>query len=239
MSPYSGFSQIHIINPKITNQLSASVLGFWKSADYQIWLSNLKEVLTIVTIVFGVLFVIVVYKLRKLIKEKVTELKTEKISMSWGGSSLLDKNSALPSGRKPGEIKSKGIPSTYVPARNTIFLSIAASYAEAIRADAIFIGAHFEDSSGYPDCRKAYLEAFNRVIKIGTKRGLEKRLELKFPLINKAKKDIIMLGHSLGVPFQYTWSCYRGARRPCGKCDSCVLRAKGFKEAKLKDSFAG
>ena len=166
------------------------------------------------------------------------ELRTEKIFLSWGGSSLLDKNSTLPSGRKPEEIKNAGIPSTYVPARNTVFLSIAASYAEAIGADAVFIGAHFEDSSGYPDCRKAYLEAFNRVIKIGTKRGLEKKLELKFPLINKAKKDIIRLGRSLGVPFQHTWSCYRGGRSPCGKCDSCVLRAKGFKGAGLKDSFA-
>ena len=168
-----------------------------------------------------------------------SELRIEKISLSWGGSSLLDKNSALPSGRKPGEIERSGIPSTYVPARNTVFLSVAASYAEAIIADAIFIGAHFEDSSGYPDCRKSYLEAFNRVIKIGTKRGLEGRLELKFPLIDKAKKDIIKLGRSLGVPFRYTWSCYRGARHPCGKCDSCVLRAKGFKDAGLNDSSTG
>ena len=174
-----------------------------------------------------------------------TALKTMKLVLPWGGSSLLDKKSALPSGRKPEEIKKSGIPSTYVPARNTIFLGIAASYAEAIAADAIFIGAHSEDSSGYPDCRKAYLEAFDRVIRIGTKRGLEKRLSLEFPLIGMAKKDIIKLGKSLGVPFQHTWSCYRGgtirriaANMPCGKCDSCILREKGFREAGLNDPLA-
>ena len=174
---------------------------------------------------------------KKLARLAGAELRIEKVFFSWGGSSLLDKNSALPSDRKPGEIKNAGVPSTYVPARNTVFLSIAASYAEAIGADAIFIGAHFEDSSGYPDCRKAYLEAFNRVIKIGTKRGLEGALELKFPLIDKTKKEIIRLGRSLGVPFRYTWSCYRGGASPCGRCDSCVLRAKGFEDAGIKDGF--
>ena len=166
-------------------------------------------------------------------------LKTVKLVLPWGGSSLLEKSSALPLGRKPEEIKSSGIPSTYVPARNTIFLSIAASYAEAIGADAIFIGAHSDDSSGYPDCRREYLEAFDRVIKIGTKRGLEKKLSLEFPLIGMAKKDIIKLGASLKVPFQYTISCYKGERVPCGECDSCVLRGKGFKEAGLRDPVIG
>ena len=167
------------------------------------------------------------------------ELKTVKLSLPWGGSSLLDKNIALPSGRRPNVIKRSGIPSTYVPARNTIFLSMAASYAEAIGADVIFIGAHSEDSSGYPDCRKEYLKAFDRVIKIGTKRGLEGRLKLEFPLIGMGKKDIIKLGDSLGVPFQYTSSCYRGAKKPCGRCDSCILREKGFREAALKDPLIG
>ena len=134
------------------------------------------------------------------------ELKTVKLSLPWGGSSLLDKNVALPLGRNPRTIKTSGIPSTYVPARNTIFLGISASYAEAIGADDIFIGAHFEDSSGYPDCRKEYLEAIDHVIKIGTKRGLENRLSLKFPLIGMTKKEIILLGDSLGIPFQYKWS---------------------------------
>ena len=169
-------------------------------------------------------------------------LETVKLSLPWGGSSLTDKNIALPSGRKPNVIKRSGIPSTYVPARNTIFLSIAASYAEAIGAEGVFIGAHSEDSSGYPDCREEYLEAMDRVIKIGTKRGLENKLSLKFPLIGMSKKEIILLGESLDVPFQWTWSCYKGVstRRnaesaPCGKCDSCVLREKGFRQAGLKD----
>ena len=163
------------------------------------------------------------------------ELRTEKIALSWGGSSLLDANSSLPSDRTPEEINRSGIPSTYVPARNSIFLSIAASYAEAIGADKIFIGAHSEDSSGYPDCRKEYLEAFDRMIKIGTRRGLEGNLSLEFPLINMAKRDIVKLGDSLGVPFQYTWSCYEGGRSPCGRCDSCILREKGFKESGVAD----
>ncbi|MDO8525130.1 MAG: 7-cyano-7-deazaguanine synthase QueC [Candidatus Omnitrophota bacterium] len=161
-------------------------------------------------------------------------LKTVKLTLPWGGSSLLDKKCPLPSGRTPGEIKRSGIPSTYVPARNTIFLSIAASYAERIGARKIFIGAHSEDSSGYPDCRKGYLEAFDRMIKIGTQAGLEGGLALEFPLIGMGKKEIIMLGRRLSVPFRRTWSCYRSGKSPCGECDSCVLREKGFREAGLK-----
>ena len=163
------------------------------------------------------------------------KLEIVKLSLPWGGSSLLDMDTSVPMNRSPEAIKDSKVPSTYVPARNTIFLSIAASYAEAIGADAIFIGAHSEDSSGYPDCRKTYLESFDSVIKSGTKLGLEGRLTLKFPLIGMGKKDIIQLGESLGVPFQYTWSCYLGGERPCGKCDSCVLRDKGFREAGMED----
>jgi 7-cyano-7-deazaguanine synthase len=176
---------------------------------------------------------------KRIAKTAGAELVTQRLVFSWGGSSLLDKSSRLPSGRKPGQIKRSGIPSTYVPARNTVFLSIAASFAEGVRADRIFIGAHSEDSSGYPDCRKEYLKAFDRVVKIGTRRGLEGKLKLEFPLIEMSKKDIIKLGDSLGVPFKYTSSCYRGAARPCGKCDSCVLRAKGFSQAGLIDPTVG
>ena len=163
---------------------------------------------------------------------KVTVLK---IDMPWKGSSLTDEDAVLPSGRSPAEIKRKGVPSTYVPARNTIFLSLAASYAEAIGANAIFIGAHYDDSSGYPDCRKDYLEAIDKAIKLGTKSGLDNALKVEFPLISKSKKDIVKLGASLGVPLKDTWSCYKGGDRPCGECDSCVLRAKGFKEAGIRD----
>ena len=161
-------------------------------------------------------------------------LEVVKIRFPWKGSSLLDTKIKIPQGRSIRQIRS-GIPSTYVPARNTIFLSIAASFAEAIGASDIFIGAHYEDSSGYPDCRKEYLEAFNKVIKLGTKRGLENKLNLRYPLIDKDKSEIIKLGAALGVPFGSTWSCYKGGKRPCLKCDSCILRMKGFRQAGLKD----
>lgn len=172
---------------------------------------------------------------RLIAKEAGAKFTVSKLAFPWKGSSLVDKAMDLPSGRTPGEIEAEGVPSTYVPARNTIFLSIAASMAEAIGARAIFIGAHSQDSSGYPDCRIGYLKAFNNVIKLGTKAGNENKLELKFPLIGSKKSGIIKLGKELGVPFRLTWSCYEGGKKPCGKCDSCVLRAKGFKEAGVID----
>ena len=161
-----------------------------------------------------------------------------KLVLPWKGSSLTDRQKALPSNRAIEEIKNSGIPSTYVPSRNTVFLSLASSLAEEVGASSIFIGAHHEDSSGYPDCRKDYLKAFDRIIKLGTKAGIEKKLSLKFPLIDKDKKGIIEEGQRLGVPFELTWSCYKGGAIPCGTCDSCILRAKGFKEAGLKDPLA-
>ena len=156
-----------------------------------------------------------------------------KISLPWKGSSLLDNK--IPILERPK--KEKGIPQTYVPARNIIFLSFALSCAEAIGASAIFIGAHAQDYSGYPDCRPEFYRAFNKVISCGTKAGAGiKRIEIKTPLINKGKSQIIKLGNSLGVPFKLTWSCYRGAKAPCGKCESCYYRAKGFKEAGIRDT---
>lgn len=157
-----------------------------------------------------------------------------KLDLPWKGSSLIDKDMDVPVDRSFGEI-GKGIPSTYVPARNTIFLSMAASFAESISAGSIFIGAHFEDASGYPDCRPEYLKAFDKAIRIGTRRGIEKGLTVRYPLIYKTKKEIISLGRSLSVPFELTWSCYKGAGLPCGRCDSCILRAKGFREAGIED----
>lgn len=172
---------------------------------------------------------------RRIAKAAGARLEVVKLDLPWKGSSLVDKDMGLPNRRSIEEIKSGGIPSSYVPARNTVFLSIAASFAEAIGAEVIFIGAHSEDSSGYPDCRKEYLEAFNEVIKKGTKRGMEERLKLEFPLIDKSKNEIILLGAALAVPFHLTWSCYEGAARPCGTCDSCILRDKGFREAGMDD----
>lgn len=149
-----------------------------------------------------------------------------KMTLPWKGSSLLDRKKKLPSrGLKRTR---KGIPSTYVPARNTIFLSFALSYAEAVGASAIFIGANAVDFSGYPDCRPAYLRAFQQVASRGTKAG---RIRIMAPLINMRKSDIIKLGLRLKAPLKDTWSCYAGGREPCGTCDSCRIREKGFREA--------
>ncbi len=161
-----------------------------------------------------------------------------KITLPWKGSVLLDKRIQVPGvTRSGGHQATRVIPSTYVPARNIIFLSFALSYAEAIGAEAIFIGAHAQDYSGYPDCRPEFYRAFNRVISTGTKAGVErKRVEIKTPLINKGKAQIIKLGRRLGVPFALTWSCYQGGKRPCGRCESCYFRAKGFRELGIKDA---
>jgi 7-cyano-7-deazaguanine synthase len=157
------------------------------------------------------------------------------ISLPWGGSSLLDRTIPIPTDRTEA-VMNQEIPSTYVPARNTIFLSLAASCAEAEKADSVFIGANALDYSGYPDCRPEYFESFSQMIQLGTKSGIEgKKLEIKTPLIQLSKKEIILLGKKLGVPFEKTWSCYKGTLVPCQQCDSCKLRAKGFQEAGFKD----
>lgn len=175
----------------------------------------------------------------RIAKSAGSRIKVIKLDLPWKGSSLVDKNIKMPHGRSLKEIERGSVPSTYVPARNTVFLSIAASFAEGLGASSIFIGAHSEDSSGYPDCRKEYLKAFGKVISLGTKLGIKGKLGLEFPLIDKTKKEIIKLGNRLGVPFQHTWSCYTGGKRPCGRCDSCILRAKGFKEAGMEDPLEG
>lgn len=157
------------------------------------------------------------------------------LKLPWKGSSLIDKKTDLPLGRTVEEIRKSDIPSTYVPSRNSIFLSMAGSFAESIGASAIFIGAHYEDSSGYPDCRKEYLEVFGKALELGTKAGIAGTLKLEFPLIEKTKSEIIKAGSFLGVPFGLTWSCYNGGARPCMRCDSCILRASGFREAGISD----
>jgi 7-cyano-7-deazaguanine synthase len=155
-----------------------------------------------------------------------------RISLPWGGSSLLNRRAGLPARRG----KNARIPSTYVPARNIIFLSYALSCAEALRARAIFIGAHTQDYSDYPDCRMPFLRAFRRVIGAGTKAGVEgKGIRIEAPLIGMNKAQIIAKGIRLGVPLARTWSCYRGGAKPCGTCDSCYFRAKGFREAGIDD----
>lgn len=172
---------------------------------------------------------------KKLAKLSGCSFKVVKFNLPWKGSALLDKKISIPERRSFREIKSR-IPRTYVPARNTIFLSYAASYAETIRAKAIFIGANAVDFSGYPDCRPAYYEVFNKLIKYATKVGVKGNgIKILTPLIKKTKAQIIKLGMRLKVPYEHTWSCYNGEKRPCLKCDSCILRAKGFNEAGFID----
>lgn len=162
------------------------------------------------------------------------DFKVLKITLPWKGSSLLDNTSALPvfKTHKSASV----IPNTYVPARNTIFLSFALSCAESMHASAIYIGVHAQDYSGYPDCRPQFFRAFSQVIKTGTKAGAEgHNIQIKTPLIGFDKAKIIQLGKKLEVPFFLTWSCYRGLQKPCGRCDSCYYRARGFRSAGLKD----
>lgn len=154
-------------------------------------------------------------------------------SLPWKGSALLDEGVSIPKGRTLKEM-GEDLPSTYVPARNTIFLSFASSWAEAIGAFSIHIGANALDFSGYPDCRPEYFEHFNRMIAKGTKRKT-RAIEVVAPLVDKTKSEIIQWGTQLGVPYAWTWSCYEGEEVPCGACDSCLLRAKGFEEAGIED----
>ncbi len=149
-----------------------------------------------------------------------------------GGSSLIDKNLKIPDYRD----KIEGIPSTYVPFRNTHLIAIAVSWAEVICAKKIFIGAMEEDSSGYPDCREVYFRAYNQLIDLGTRP--ETRIEIETPIIHLKKWEVVKLGAELGAPFHLTWSCYRSEDIACGRCESCILRLKAFRKAGIKDPIA-
>jgi len=154
----------------------------------------------------------------------------------FGGSALTD-HIAVPTDRNAQD-RGQEIPVTYVPARNTIFLSLALAYAEVLGASKIFFGANIRDYSGYPDCRPAFIQAFQEVARLGTRMGLQGYpVEIVAPLLFLTKRDIIQKGHALGVPFQWTNSCYNPGpqNRPCGHCDSCVIRQEGFQEAQLPD----
>ncbi len=163
-----------------------------------------------------------------------------------GGSALTDTSIAVPETdllrtepvpegpyRGNSELKTSSIPVTYVPFRNAHLLSIATSWAEVIGATKIFIGAVEEDSSGYPDCREIFYQAFNRVIETGTKP--ETRIEIVTPLIHLKKSAIVKHGKELKAPLHLTWSCYQSSDKACGRCESCLLRLKGFGEAGVKD----
>lgn len=174
-----------------------------------------------------------------LLKGAKVSFKKIKLEFPWKGSALTDSKLSVPKKRSMSRMN-KGIPITYVPARNLIFLSLATGYAEAIGAEKIYYGANALDYSGYPDCRPDFVASLNQTIKKGTKRGAEnKAIKIEAPLVKKSKKEIILIGKKYGVPFEKTWSCYSGGKKPCGQCDSCLLRAKGFAEAKLIDPCCG
>lgn len=149
-----------------------------------------------------------------------------------GGSALTDEQIAVPE----TDLAAAGagsIPITYVPFRNAQFLSAAVSWAEVLGAEAVFIGAVEQDSSGYPDCRPAYYRAFNKLIDLGTRP--ETRIEIKTPLIGMSKAEIVRRGVELGAPLELTWSCYQDSEAACGRCDSCALRLRAFQQAGVSD----
>jgi 7-cyano-7-deazaguanine synthase len=160
------------------------------------------------------------------------------INLRQFGGSALTADVPVPKDR-PTEEMSHGIPITYVPARNTIFLSFALAWAEVLESSDVFLGVNALDYSGYPDCRPEYIEAFQRMANLATKAGVEgrQRLTIHAPLIEMSKADIIRTGQSLGVDYSLTSSCYDPAPdgTPCGRCDSCLLRRKGFEELGLDD----
>lgn len=171
------------------------------------------------------------YKAEKRLTVSIEHLKV------IGGSSLTDTNIPVPETdsfiTQNLKLKTSSIPSTYVPFRNAHLLSIAVSWAEVIGATKIFIGAVEEDSSGYPDCREVFYQAFNKAIEMGTKP--ETRVEIITPLIHMKKFEIVRKGNQLGAPLHLTWSCYQNSEKACGRCESCALRLKGFREAGVKD----
>ncbi|HNS32186.1 MAG TPA: 7-cyano-7-deazaguanine synthase QueC [bacterium] len=163
-------------------------------------------------------------------------LKAEKhaildLDLSWTASALTNSSIDIPNG-----FSASDIPPTYVPARNTIFISLAMAMAETVNADSIYIGVNAVDFSGYPDCRPEYIKRFQALIDVATKKtsggGI---IKLQAPLINMSKLEIIKEGLKLEVDFSLTWSCYRSGKMPCGRCPSCLLRAKGFRQAGVKD----
>lgn len=146
-----------------------------------------------------------------------------------GGSSLTDESMAV----MGPDLDSSEVPTSYVPFRNAHLLAIATSWAEVLGAARVFFGAVEEDSSGYPDCRKEFVQAYNRLVEVGTKPDTQ--LEVVAPLIELSKAEIVALGVSLEAPLHLTWSCYQGQEKACGKCDSCALRLRGFYRAGHRD----
>jgi len=164
------------------------------------------------------------------VQHQIVTLKLD----NWGGSSLTDNTMDI----ENGDVNRTDIPVTYVPARNMVFLSVAASLAEAIEAQDIYIGVSEVDYSGYVDCRQAFIDGMEKAINLGTVMGAEKNqpIKIRAPFVDMTKAEEIKLGVTLGVDFGLTWSCYRGEDKPCGTCDSCLLRAKAFADAGVIDN---
>ncbi len=152
-----------------------------------------------------------------------------RIQFPWKGSALFGKTKTVP---RYSRKQRRGIPVTYVPGRNGIFLSYAFSYAEVIGAQRVYIGAHIQDYSGYPDCRPEFLRRFEQAMRKGLKANT---IKISAPLLFKRKHEIIKTGIALGVPFEMTWSCYEGRKKPCLMCDSCFYRLEGFRKAGCVD----
>lgn len=152
-----------------------------------------------------------------------------------GGSSLTDRNISLDKAKDKNSIGSD-IPTSYVPARNMTFLSLGVGFAEVVGAGKLFFGANSIDYSGYPDCRPEFIDAFQKVVDVGTKAGVQGHpVRIETPLLRLGKADIIRKGMELGVPYEHTWTCYSGGEKACGKCEACVLRLAGFEEAGFDD----
>jgi 7-cyano-7-deazaguanine synthase len=172
--------------------------------------------------------------------KKVTDfynlpLKIIRLDLQAIGGSALTSDLPVPEHSSIKDL-SANIPITYVPARNTIFLSYALGFAEVLGAKKIFIGANAIDYSGYPDCRPEYFKEFNKLANLATKAGVEgTKIKIEAPLLNMNKAEIVKLGTELKVPYHLTWSCYEGKKKACGKCDSCLLRLKGFMESENYD----
>ncbi len=167
----------------------------------------------------------------------VADHKVADIDLRLFGGSALTSDTLVPKGRSEAEI-GEGIPITYVPARNTIFLSFALAWAEVLKAYDIFIGVNALDYSGYPDCRPEFIEAFERTANLATAYGVEAKQHIRIhtPIIRMSKAEIVREGLRLGVDYSLTFSCYDPQNeKPCGTCDACILRAKGFAENKMKD----
>ena len=168
---------------------------------------------------------------------EISDHRIIKVNLAqWGGSSLTDETLSLPT----DGVKADEIPSTYVPGRNTVFIAIALSLAEAIAAQAIYLGINAVDYSGYPDCRPAYLSAFQDLAALSSKAGLAGQSPaLVAPLVMDSKVDIVQRAVKLGVPIEKTWSCYQGSQTPCGVCDSCRIRDEALIKAGLEALATG